>query len=228
MTEQGFEEIPLNLSSVPTVEVGLEDAAARYKRFTHFAKEALRFEKDSPLFLSHLPLMSFINRATSLHAGVVSAVKADNPHAAFTLLRAYLELVALLYYVDAYLEYIEALRKPLPELPKGTRKRFSELFTFAAREMAGIHHTYAVLNVGAPSIDPRIGQGPIEQLTGGTDERSPRSRPRGRPAAHRPASAPRRELPHRRPSASHLGTGRTPGTRRPRVGAPHGRSPSRG
>lgn len=25
-----------------------------------------------------------------------------------------------------------------------------------------------------PSIDPRIGQGPIEQLTGGTDERSPR------------------------------------------------------
>jgi hypothetical protein len=90
--------------------------------------------------------MSFINRATSLHAGIVSAVEKANPHAAFTLLRAYLELVVLVFYVDAHPEYLAALERPMSELPKNSRKSFRELFEFASTELSGIRTAYAVLN----------------------------------------------------------------------------------
>lgn len=144
--EPGLEEIPLDLSKVPTVEDGLSEAASRYKQFAKLAMDALGAGDDKVLLISHLPLMSFINRATSLHAGIVSAVEKSNPHAAFTLLRAYLELVVLVFYVDAHPEYLAALERPISELPKNSRKSFRDLFEFASTEMAGVRNVYAVLN----------------------------------------------------------------------------------
>ncbi len=146
MTEPGFEEVPLDLSRVPSVEGGLRDADERYQQFTKLAKDSLGSGDDKVLLIAHLPLMSFINRSTSLHAGVVSAVREENPHAAFTLLRAYVELVALVFYVDAHPDYLAALEKPMAELPKNTRKSFRDLFEFAATELAGIRTVYALLN----------------------------------------------------------------------------------
>jgi hypothetical protein len=142
----GFEEIPLDLSRVPTIEQGLADAAVRYRGFVDLAKDSLGSGDDAALFRQHLPYMSFINRASSLHLGVVGAVKETNPHAAFTLLRAYLELVVLVYYLDANPDYLTALEKPMWELPKNTRKRFSDLFEFAAKELSGVRRAYEVLN----------------------------------------------------------------------------------
>jgi hypothetical protein len=113
VTKRGFEEIPLDLSLVPTVEDGLRDASERYKEFAKVAEESLGSGEDKILLMAHIPFMSFINRAASLHAGVVSAIREHNPHAAFTLLRAYLELVALVFYVDANPEYLAALEKPM-------------------------------------------------------------------------------------------------------------------
>jgi hypothetical protein len=142
----GMEEIPLDLSRVPTVEQGLADAAERYQGFSKLAIESFGPDEDKALFREHLGFTSFINRACSLHAGIVDAVKAANPHAAFTLLRAYLELVVTVYYLDAHPEYMRALERPMSELPKNTRKRFSELFDFAAREFVGVGKVYQVLN----------------------------------------------------------------------------------
>lgn len=141
-----MEEIPLDLSKIPTIEQGLADAAKRYQGLTQLAVATFGEGPDQPLFDVHLGFVSLINRASSLHKGIVSAVRDENPHAAFTLLRAYLELVVLVYYLDAHPEYIEALKKPISELPPRTRKRFSELFEFAGRELAGVRKTYAVLN----------------------------------------------------------------------------------
>jgi hypothetical protein len=146
MTGRGFEEIPLDLSLVPTVEDGLRDAAERYRLFAKLAKDSIGSEGTGALLLAHLPLMSFVNRATSLHAGVVSAVRGHNPHAAFTLLRAYLELVVLIFYVDAHPDYLAALEKPMSELPKNTRLSFRDLFDFATTESIGIRTVYAQLN----------------------------------------------------------------------------------
>ena len=144
--KRGFEEIPLDLSKVPSVEQGLADAASRYQAFTKLAVSSLDTGDDKVLLLAHLPLMSFINRAVSLHSGIVAPVEAANPHAAFTLLRAYLELVALTYYVNDHPEYMAALERPMADLPKGTRKRFSELFEYAANEMDGVQKVYEVLS----------------------------------------------------------------------------------
>ncbi|MGD0407757.1 MAG: hypothetical protein ABSB34_01995 [Candidatus Limnocylindrales bacterium] len=146
MVERGLEQIPLDLSLIPTVQDGLSDAAERYRRFAKLAKDSLGPGPNMVLLIAHLPLMSFINRATSLHLGVVSAVREHNAHAAFTLLRAYLELVALIFYVDAHPDYLAALEKPMAELPKNTRLSFRQLFEFAATELAGIRTVYALLN----------------------------------------------------------------------------------
>ena len=117
----GTEKLELDLSKVPTVEQGLADAAERDRGFIGLSKAAFGEGPDRPLFEEHLAFFSFINRATSLHRGIVSAVRDANPHVAFTLLRAYLELVVLVYYLDSNPEYIEALKRPMKELPPHTR-----------------------------------------------------------------------------------------------------------
>jgi len=142
----GYEIIPLDLARVPTVDAGLADAAARYRQFSTCAADALGSGEDRVLLKGHLPFLSLVNRASSLHTGVVSAVRESNPHAVFTLLRAYLELVVLVYYLDVYPDYVKALERPMSELPKGTRKRFSELFEFASGEMPGVRAVYDLLS----------------------------------------------------------------------------------
>ncbi len=131
---------------MPTVEQGLADAAERDRGFIEIAKAAFGDGDDKALFEQHLAFLSFINRATSLHRGIVSAVREENPHVAFTLLRAYLELVVLVYYVDSNRGYLGALKRPMAELPPHTRERFSDLFEFAGRELAGVVTTYEALN----------------------------------------------------------------------------------
>lgn len=141
--EPGFENIPLDLSKVPSLEQGLADATRRYRVFIEIARESLRPIRGAVIFREHLALVSFINRASSLHTAIVSAVEEANPHAAFTLLRAYLELVVLVRYVDRYPGYLDDLEKPKPA---GKRRTFRELFEDAASEMVGVRLVYATLS----------------------------------------------------------------------------------
>lgn len=141
--EPGFEEIPLDLSKVPSLGQGIADASRRYQVFIEIAGESLRPINGAAIFREHLALVSFINRASSLHKAIVSAVESANPHAAFTLLRAYLELVVLVRYVDINPGYLDDLDKPKPV---GKRRTFKELFEDAASEMAGVRHVYSTLS----------------------------------------------------------------------------------
>lgn len=50
--------------------------------------------------VEHLILSGFLARAQGFHEGAVAAIAADNPYAAFTLLRAYAENAAAILYVN--------------------------------------------------------------------------------------------------------------------------------
>ena len=141
--EEGFEVIPLDLSKVLDVDQAIADAGEREKLLVAIVKETLFPIEGAALFREHLSLSSFINRAISLHRGVLAAVKDANAHAAYTLLRAQLELVALVRYLDLHPDYLDDLEKPKPD---GKRKAFRELFKDAATEMPGIRAVYATLS----------------------------------------------------------------------------------
>ena len=121
-TWPGFKELPLDYSKTPSVEPGIADAELRPRAFTYLALASLGNSDDQVLFRSHLPLMSFANRAVSLHVGAISAARTANAHAAFTLLRASLELVGLTLYAIDQPDYLAALERPMSELPKHMRK----------------------------------------------------------------------------------------------------------
>lgn len=143
--KHGFEEIELDLGRVPTVEEGYERAKTDLRDILDLTIDQLG-GGNVPLFRESLAFMSFVNRAQSLHQGIVGAVETHNPHVAFTLLRAYLELVVLVYYLGDFPDYLDALERPMSEIPKNTRKRFAELFDHAGRDMKGVARVYEVLN----------------------------------------------------------------------------------
>lgn len=142
----GYEEIPLDLDAIPAVEEGLAAASDRGRLFLDAVREVFPPGQRNLMFKAHLPFVSFVNRANSLHLAIIDAVRAGNPHAAFTLLRAYLELVVLVYYLIDNPAYLDALERPMSELPKGTRLRWAQLFEFAGKDMPGVRTVYDRLN----------------------------------------------------------------------------------
>lgn len=152
MTQQagrGNEEIPIDLSRVPTIEAGMAEAKRLDDRFTELARSSLGPPgvSDLPLMLWHLPLFSMINRAVSLHRGIVAMIEQTNPHATFTLMRAYLELVVFAYYVNKHPDYLGSIERPAAELAKGIgRKSQQALLAEAAKQMPGVRHVYATLS----------------------------------------------------------------------------------
>lgn len=77
----------------------------------------------------------------------MSAVEGTNPHVAFTLIRSYLELVALTYTIGVEPDYLERLSKPAPELPAGKRPfPVRGLIARAAKDMPGIARVYYSLS----------------------------------------------------------------------------------
>jgi hypothetical protein len=144
----GEAEIPLDLSGVPTVEDGLVQAKEYDRAFTRLAKESLGPPGygEKLLIDTHLPLFAFINRAVSLHRAIVDGIRASNPHAVFTLMRAYLELVVLVHYVNRHPAYLEALERPASELRGINRKSPQALLNAASRDMPGVRHVYRGLS----------------------------------------------------------------------------------
>jgi hypothetical protein len=51
------------------------------------------------MYLVHVAMAGLLARAQGFHEGAVAAIEADNPYAAFTLLRAYAENAAALLYL---------------------------------------------------------------------------------------------------------------------------------
>ena len=57
--------------------------------------------------MEHLVFSGFLARAQGFHEGAVAAIAADNPYAAFTLLRAYAENAAAILYVKDHPAQLE-------------------------------------------------------------------------------------------------------------------------
>ena len=90
---------------------------------------------------------SAITRATGLHQGVVTAIRDNNPHAAFPLLRAYIELVATVAYAVENPRYYRALMRSPRNRVAGDPKRqtMQALMHVAAKRFPGIRAPYAEL-----------------------------------------------------------------------------------
>lgn len=67
----------------------------------------------------------FLARAQGLHEAVVAAIKADNPYAAFTLLRPYAENAAAILYMTDKPETLERFWRGEPHVAIG---RITNLF----------------------------------------------------------------------------------------------------
>lgn len=147
MSQPGNEQIPLDLSAIPTKEAGLALAVERDRALSAVAKTSLDRGGAKVMLVSHLPFLGVLNRAVSLHRGIVSAIEQSNPHVAFTLIRSYLELVALTYTIGKDPSYLERLEKTQDELPDGKRPRpVRQLIATAAKDMPGIGHIYYSLS----------------------------------------------------------------------------------
>jgi hypothetical protein len=146
-TRGGDQQVPLDYTRIPTVAAGFALAAKLDRQLWAIAKSALSDGEGQVLLFEHLPLLSFINRAVSLHRAIVAMIEQENPHATFTLMRAYLELVVLVYYVNGHPEYMRALERPARDLPPGVARRSMQaMINVAAKDMAGIRVVYARLS----------------------------------------------------------------------------------
>lgn len=146
---KGMEEIPLDLPE--TVEAGLAKAKEMDEIFRRLARGSYGPPGEEPaerLMLTwHLPYWSLINRAVSLHRGIVAVIEQANPHATFTLMRAYLELVATAYHVVRHPEYVNVLAFPAEDWPEGLKPRKpGTLVAKAAKDMPGVRRVYDELS----------------------------------------------------------------------------------
>jgi hypothetical protein len=76
---------------------GQEQARASWNALISAGRRVLGTGMDYRV--EHLVFSGFLARAQGLHEAAVAAIRADNPYAAFTLLRAYAENVAAILYV---------------------------------------------------------------------------------------------------------------------------------
>lgn len=72
--------------------------------------DALAYLKDGRIHYDDLPYLGFIERAQAFHLGVLSLVEQGNPLAAVTVLRAYAENLAVVFWVNRKPQEFEKLR----------------------------------------------------------------------------------------------------------------------
>lgn len=91
-------------------QVETELAAAR-RAGRAMLNDALSFlQEDGALLFDDLPFLGFIERAQAFHLGVIALVEQGNPLAAVTLLRAYAENLAVVFWINRRPAEFEKLR----------------------------------------------------------------------------------------------------------------------
>jgi hypothetical protein len=91
---------------------------------------------------------SMITRSEGLHGAIAREIHEQNPHAAFPLLRAFAEDVALVIYVHDHPSYVRTLTQRQREIPAGEQKRktVKALIDYAATHAPGMAGVYAELS----------------------------------------------------------------------------------
>jgi len=110
------------LSQFASVADAIEKARASFAGFVPLAKRIIAVDRGG-LQLPAIFMLSAIARATGLCLGVVDAVKAENPHVAFPLLRAYSDVVLVVLYVRIRPAYLVTAVKGPHNLPSGAPGR---------------------------------------------------------------------------------------------------------
>jgi hypothetical protein len=138
---------PLDLSQFLSVEDAIEKLEAADAQYKDLASSALTATWPN-LHWMLLFLLSTIKRATGLHRGVISGIRHSNPHAAFPLLRSYIELVILVAYVLRRPDYIKAVVTDPSEWQPGMprRKSIQSLIALAEEEFPTIKAPYEELS----------------------------------------------------------------------------------
>lgn len=95
--EAALEHGVLDRLGITDLESGLAVARGALSLVWEGGKLALGAGQD--VHLVHVVIAGLLARAQGFHEGTVAAIEADNPYAAFTLLRAYAENVAALFYL---------------------------------------------------------------------------------------------------------------------------------
>jgi hypothetical protein len=90
----------------------------------------------------HLVFSGFLARAQGLHEGAVAAISADNPYAAFTLLRAYAENAAAILYVNDHPAQLERFWRE----PHGPGVSIGKITSHARGRFDGFKGIYSQLS----------------------------------------------------------------------------------
>jgi hypothetical protein len=119
---------------------GQEQARASLDALISTGRKIL--EKSFDYRVEHLVFSGFLARAQGFHEGTVAAMGADNPYAAFTLLRAYAEnTAAILYLKDHPAElnrfWRDAHRQDVP---------INEIIDYAVTRLRGFNGIYSELS----------------------------------------------------------------------------------
>ena len=168
--------IPLSDDGAPKLDLqGYQDREIALGRasggcpedYTAIARESLGSPQD--LAPETLVFMAMLSRARGLQEGVFQALKADNPHAAFPLLRAFTELVAVLYYClqkpkyvarlagigagseKSYLQFRQLFEAVSDVLP-GMKSVYSELSAYTHFEQLAVYNVHTIEDISDRSI----------------------------------------------------------------------------
>jgi len=107
-------------------------------------------------FLHAFGLSAFV-RATALHRAIRSAIQDDNPHAAFPLLRSYVETaIAICYLVDRPEKVGAFLGQTASDRPKLRRPSSQALINHATSRYPGVKALWTELcdltHMGSPAV----------------------------------------------------------------------------
>jgi len=137
----------LDLDSMGTLDEAVDSAGELANLYHVIARSVLR--ESGPLNPARpwmdLFFQSMIVRVRGLHEGAVREIRADNPHGTNTLLRAWVEDVALLRYVIDHPEYVEKLAQSKKSLGPGGRVRVQALIDHASSSLPGLAAVYGQL-----------------------------------------------------------------------------------
>jgi hypothetical protein len=96
----------------------LDQAIDRAERVGGKYAEVGEFVLRQPrLTLTTLFFVSALARAQGLHDAIVREIRHGNPHAVFTLMRAYAETAAIILYVKDHPNYVSVVQTAPEELP---------------------------------------------------------------------------------------------------------------
>jgi hypothetical protein len=91
---------------------------------------------------AQMAFSGFLARAQALHEAAFAAISTGNPYAPFTLLRAYAETAAVIFYLK---DYPAQLDKLMPS-PHGPGMKIGKITGYAARRLGGFQGMYGELS----------------------------------------------------------------------------------